>query len=117
MAQVETWATHTTLVGSIYTYRRAARTPFSRKEHPHRDLSTALRSVEKHFQERLATADLSTTLLRSSGRDDKGKGGASGESGGRIEAVFHHLGWAEAMTPPVEMTKERVVVARSSASP
>src|SRR6202021_1534209 len=31
--------------------------------------------VEKHFQERIAdTADLSTTLLRSSGRDDKGEG-------------------------------------------
>src|SRR5580698_5851879 len=35
-------------------------------------------SVETHFQERIAdTADLSTTLLRSSGRDDKGEGGAS----------------------------------------
>ena len=45
-------------------------------------------SAETHFQERTAdTADLSTTLR--SGRDDKGEGGASGESGGRIGAVFH----------------------------
>ena len=43
--------------------------------------------VEKHFQGRTAdTADLSTTLR--SGRDDKGESGASGECGGRIEAVF-----------------------------
>src|ERR1700678_1648624 len=85
------------------------------------DLSTALRSVDKHSQRRTAgpqisplrsfgapvemtkgravlplsvvaeqnpfpgkdrwTADLSTTLLRSSGRDDKGEGGASIECG------------------------------------
>ena len=36
-----------------------------------------LHSVEKHFQE--GTSDLSTTLR--SGRDDKGKGGASIDSG------------------------------------
>jgi hypothetical protein len=46
-------------------------------------------SVEKHFQERPANADLSTTLR--SGRDDKGECGASGESGGRTGARFHHL--------------------------
>jgi hypothetical protein len=49
-----------------------------------------LRSVEKHFHERAANADLSTALR--SGRDDKGEGGASGESGGRTEAVFITLG-------------------------
>jgi hypothetical protein len=53
------------------------------------------RSVEKHFQERTAdTADLSTTLLRSSGRDDKGEDGASSE-GSCWKTVFHRLGWAE----------------------
>jgi hypothetical protein len=58
--------------------------------------STALRSVEKHFQQRTTvTADLSTTLLRSSGRDDKGEGGASIEGGCRTEAIFYHLGRAE----------------------
>ena len=42
--------------------------------------STTLRSVEKHFQERTAdTADLSTTLLRSSGRDDKGERAGRGK--------------------------------------
>jgi hypothetical protein len=50
----------------------------------------ALRSVEKYFHERSANADLSTALR--SGRDDKGEGGASGESGGRTEAVFITLG-------------------------
>ena len=36
--------------------------------------------VEKHFQDEIAeNADLSTALR--SGRDDKGEGGASGESG------------------------------------
>jgi hypothetical protein len=51
-----------------------------------------------------STADLSTTLR--SGRDDKGKGGASEECGGRTEAVFHHLGWAEgSWLLPVEMTR------------
>jgi len=44
------------------------------------------------IQER--TADLSTTLR--SGRDDKGEGGASRESGGRTETVSHHPGWAQA---------------------
>jgi hypothetical protein len=48
----------------------------SRKEHPHRDLST--------------------TLLRSSGRDDKGEGGASIECGCRTKPIFHHLEWAKA---------------------
>src|SRR6202046_4203981 len=42
------------------------------------------------------TADLSTTLLRSSGRDDKGEGGASIECGCRTETIFHHLGRAKA---------------------
>jgi hypothetical protein len=43
------------------------------------DLSTPLRSVEKHSQGRTAdTADLSTTLR--SGRDDKGEGGAINNS-------------------------------------
>jgi uncharacterized protein YbjT (DUF2867 family) len=43
---------------------------------------SSLRSIEKHSQGRTAdTADLSTTLLRSSGRDDKGEGGASIECG------------------------------------
>ena len=38
--------------------------------------------VETHSQERTPdAADLSTTLLRSSGRDDKGEGGASIECG------------------------------------
>jgi hypothetical protein len=50
--------------------------------------------VEKHSQGRTAdTADLSTTLLRSSGRDDKGEGGASIEGSCWIN-VFHHLGRA-----------------------
>src|ERR1700689_407923 len=40
-------------------------------------------------------ADLSTALLRSSGRDDKGEGGTSIEYGCRTEPSFHHLGWAE----------------------
>src|SRR3984885_4627119 len=80
------------------------------------------------------TADLSTTLLRSSGRDDKGEGGASSECGCRTEAIFHHLGRAEGpcllrsktfpgdgpLTPqisplrsfgaPVEMTKGRAAL-------
>ena len=30
----------------------------------------------------------------SSGRDDKGEGGASIECGGRTEVIFHHLGRA-----------------------
>src|SRR5580692_4641943 len=77
--------------------------------------------VETHSQERTPdTADLSTTLLRSSGRDDKGEGGASGhsscwtgpifhrpgrddkgkgrwfrESAGPDRNRFYHLGWAE----------------------
>src|ERR1700721_835866 len=43
--------------------------------------------VEKLFQGRSAdTADLSTTLLRSSGRDDKGEGGASTRGGWRTES-------------------------------
>jgi hypothetical protein len=40
-------------------------------------------------------ADLSTALLRSSGRDDKGESGASIEYGCRTEPSFHHLGWAD----------------------
>jgi hypothetical protein len=44
----------------------------------------------KHFQERTAdTADLSTTLLRSSGRDDKGEGGASGDGSCWTGPIFH----------------------------
>jgi hypothetical protein len=45
----------------------------SKKEHPHRDLSTALRS----------------------GRDDKGEGGASRQSSRYMEAAFHNLEWAK----------------------
>ena len=42
----------------------------------------------------------------SSGRDDKGEGGASIECGCRTESIFHQLGWARLpMTSPVEMTK------------
>src|ERR1700678_1341243 len=42
-------------------------------------------------------ADLSTTLLRSSGRDDKGEGGASIEWGCRTEPSFHHLRCSESL--------------------
>ena len=50
---------------------------------------TGIVVVENISRERTAeTADLSTTLLRSSGRDDKGEGGDSGECGGRTGAVF-----------------------------
>jgi hypothetical protein len=62
-------------------------------------------SVEKHFQERPANADLSTTLR--SGRDDKGEGGASGESGGRTGARFHHLGGRRPMTPLSKKTRSQ----------
>src|ERR1700729_2819304 len=59
-------------------------------------------SVEKHFQERTAdTADLSTTLLRSSGRDDKGEDGASSESSCWTN-VFITVGGQRPMTSPVE---------------
>jgi hypothetical protein len=51
------------------------------------------------------TADLSTTLLRSSGRDDKGEGGSSIECGCRTEPIFHHPGWGRRpMNSPVDMT-------------
>jgi hypothetical protein len=56
----------------------------------------SLRSGRKTFPGKDRwTADLSTTLLRSSGRDDKGEGGASIEGGCRTEAIFYHLGRAE----------------------
>jgi hypothetical protein len=49
------------------------------------------------------TADPSATLRF--GRDDKGEGEASKESGCWTERVFHHLGWARRpMTPTVGMT-------------
>src|ERR1700729_1704426 len=68
-------------------------------------------SVETHFQGRTAdTADLPTTLLRSSGRDDKGEGGASIECGCRTEAIFHHWAGRRPMTSPVEMTKGRAAL-------
>jgi hypothetical protein len=46
----------------------------SKKEHPHRDLSTSLRF----------------------GRDDKGERGAPGRVVAEQELFFHHLGRAEA---------------------
>jgi hypothetical protein len=50
----------------------------------------------KHFQEQDRwTADLFTALLRSSGRDDKGEGGALRDSRCWIEGVFHHLEWGK----------------------
>jgi hypothetical protein len=57
------------------------------------------------------TTDLSTTLLRSSGRDDKGEGGASIECGCRTENYFSSP-WVgrRPMTPPGEMTKGRAAL-------
>src|ERR1700679_1955860 len=58
------------------------------------------------------TADLSTALLRSSGRDDKGEGGASIECGCRTEPIFHHLGWAEGYNFSRRNDKGRAVTIR-----
>src|SRR5580692_6154182 len=50
-------------------------------------------SGRKHSQERIAdTADLSTALLRSSGRDDKGEGGASSDGSCWTGPIFHRPG-------------------------
>src|ERR1700689_2203419 len=49
------------------------------------------------------TADLSTTLLRSSGRDDKGEGGASIECGCRTESL------AESLANTKELSSRRFV--------
>ena len=51
------------------------------------------------------TADLSTALLRSSGRDDKGEGRASIECVAEQNPFFITLGGRRSMTSPVEMTK------------
>ena len=50
----------------------------------------------------------------SSGRDDKGKGGASGDCGGRTEAVFHHLGWARGPCFPGRYDKEGEYLTRET---
>jgi hypothetical protein len=59
----------------------------SKRVHPHRDLSTALRS----------------------GRDDKGEDGASSESSYGTKAVFHQLRWAPGpMIPLSKMSLRRI---------